>query len=425
METTTRKESFYPWLVMVAAVLMCICASLFGGSFAISLSCVRNELALTGAQTSVFTTIRSFSAFIIVLFFDKWFEKLGIRKGVTLGLISGAIGMAFFAFAGTNLMIYNVGAVFGGICYGLCLMAAASLIVNRWFKKSKGLVIGFCSAASGICNFIFSPIIQSVSLSANVSAAFMIQLVVIVAIAIFCFLILREYPSDIGIEPYGGANYDASQDGKKKGGSKANYKTFLGSGAMWAYAVIVVFLGMAATPSQTYIPTCLNTVGFDPMVVAWAASTSGIIMIFSKTAFGIFTDKFGAKWTTLIYSIIIGVGSFIVLFALGFVNLPSFTPYIVYVCFGIGGAACTMGYTLFAIEWVSPEDHPKTMKKFQSAYQLGGLIASPLPGLVADFTGSYTNWYIVPFIGYMLMALGGFYLCVKIRNMRKAAGEIA
>ncbi len=424
-QKSSKKESFYPWLVMMAAVLMCICASLFGGSFAISLSCVRNELNLTGAQTSAIATIRSLTAFVIVLVFDKWFEFLGIRKGVTLGLLCGAIGMAFFSFAGTNLGLYNVGAAFGGICYGLCLMAAASIIVNRWFNKSKGLVLGFCSAATGICNFIFSPVIQYVALKANCSAAFLVQLVVIAVIAAFCFIILRERPSDIGIEPYGGLEYDPSQDKKKKDAPKTAYRTFLGNGAMWGYAAIVVVLGMAATPSQTYIPTCLNTVGYDSMAIAWGASVSGIIMILSKTAFGLFTDRFGAKWTTLIYSTIIGVGCYITLFALGFITLPSFTPYLVYICFGIGGAACTMGYTLFALEWVSAENHPKTMKKFQGAYQLGGLVAAPLPGLVADGTGSYTNWYVVPFIGYMLMALGGFYLCSKIVRMRRAAGEIA
>lgn len=425
MERTTRKESFYPWLVVIATISMCICASLFGGSFAISLSCVRNELALTGAQTSVFTTIRSFTAFAIVLVFDQWFGKLGIRKGVTLGLISGVIGMALFSIAGTNLMIYNIGAVFGGVCYGLCLMAAASIIVKKWFNKSRGLVLGFCSASTGICNFIFSPIIQSVALKANCSAAFLIQTIVIAVIAVFCFIILREDPADIGIEPYGGLNYDPSQDSKKKAAKpKVEYKTFLGAGSIWVYSAIIVVLGMAAVPSQTYIPTCLNTTGFDPMAIAWGASVSGIVMVFSKTAFGICADKFGAKWTTLVFSMIIGVGCFLTLFSLGFVSLPAFTPYLVYVCFGIGGAACTMGYTLFALEWVSPADHPKTMKKFQGAYQLGGLLASPLPGLVFDFTGSYTNWYIVSFIGYVLMSFGGVYLCNKITKMRKAAGEI-
>lgn len=419
MNSISKKQTMYPWLVVVAAVVMCICASLLGGSFAISLSCVRAELNLTGAQTGVFTTIRTFSAFLIVLVFDKWFGFFGLRKGIFFGLLSGAISMAFFSFAGTNLMIYNIGAVFGGICYGLCLMAAASIVIKKWFNKSRGLAIGICSASTGVCNFIFSPLIQSIANAANCSAAFLMQLGVMVAAAVFCFFVIRDEPEQIGLEPYGGKDYDPSQDKKKNKAPKTTSNVFLDKKYFWIYAAVIVLLGMAATPSQTYIPTCLNTIGYDSMAIAWGASVSGLIMIASKTVFGILVDKLDTKWTTLIYSCIIGFGSFGVLFLLGFVTLPSFVPYLVYIAFGIGGAACTMGYTMYAIEWSDPKEHSANMKLFQSAYQLGALVASPLPGIVFDVTGSYTNWYIVSMAGYLLMAVVGFMFSKKIESMRK------
>ncbi len=425
MNSISKKQAIYPWLVMCAAVVMCICASLLGGSFAISLSCVRNELELTGAQTGVFTTIRSLSAFLIVLVFDKWFGFFGLRKGIALGLLSGVISMAFFSFAGTNLMIYNIGAVFGGICYGLCLMAAASIVIKKWFNKSRGLAVGICAASTGLCNFIFSPLIQSVANSANCSAAFLMQLGVIVFAAIFCFLIIRDDPTEMGLEPFGGKDYDPAQDKKKSNAPKVVSNIFLNKKYFWVYAAVIVVLGMAATPSQTYIPTCLNTVGYDSMAIAWGASVSGLIMIGSKTVFGILVDKIGTKWTNLIYSCIIGFGCYGVIFSLGFITLPSFVPYLVYIAFGIGGAACAMGYTMFALEWSDPKEHSANMKLFQSAYQLGGLVASPLPGIVFDVTGSYTNWYIVSLIGYLLMAGVGFLFCTKLDKMRKNAETVS
>lgn len=49
---------------------------------------------------------------------------------------------------------------------------------------------------------------------------------------------------------------------------------------------------------------------------------------------------------------------------------------------------------MWVAELTDEAQYASTLKKLQSCCTLGGLCMSPLPGLLADATGSYTGYYL-------------------------------
>ena len=101
------------------------------------------------------------------------------------------------------------------------------------------------------------------------------------------------------------------------------------------------------------------------MLIATAASMSGFLLIVGKLSYGYCSDRIGPELTSVIFTVIacIGYGS---IFMLLFIP-QSFMLFIAYAGHGIGGSVCSLGY------------------------QLGTLIGSPIPGIIADAAGKYLD----------------------------------
>lgn len=410
----------YGWLIAFVSVAMIVCSTLFSSGMSICLAGVREEFGFAGTVTSMFVTIRSLSAFLIVLVMDVWFKKLGYRYGIALGVSIGAVGMFLFSIAGERIWIYYAGAALGGICYGLCMVAAASLLMRNWFNKYRGLVLGVCSAGTGISNMIFATTLRKMINEGGVGSAYFFQMIVFAVVALLALLIIRTTPEEVGLEPVGGKDFVVVSK-KKANTSTFDHKVFLGPGYIWAMAFFVVLLGMASSPVSSHMPIALGEAGLDPDKVAAAASMAGFLMIIFKPVYGLLADKIGQKLTSVIYTIVIVIGYTALILPLWIKS--DALSYIAYAGHGMGGAVCTLGYTMWAMEWSSKEDYPKTLKKFQSAFQLGTLIASPLPGIVFDITGSYCYFFIVAVLGYALSTGFAMVFYRILAKKRIAAGE--
>lgn len=421
MEKIAKKLPFhYGWLVAFVAVAMIICSTLFSSGMSICLAGIREQYGFAGTVTSMFVTCRSIAAFLIVLVMDVWFKKFGYRYGIAIGVLIGAVGMFLFSIAGENVTLYYIAAALGGITYGLCMVAAASLLMRNWFNSHRAFVIGVCSAGTGISNMIFGTVLRGFINRTGVGSAFRFQMIVFICVAVLAFIIVRNKPEDLGLEPVGGKNYVPASK-KKDNAPKFDHKVFLGKGYIWAMSFFVVLLGMAASPVSSHMPIALGEAGLDPDKIALAASMAGFLMIIFKPLYGIIADKIGQKATSVIYTVIVCIGYSALVLPLWIQS--DALEFIAYAGHGIGGAVCTMGYTLWAMEWCSKEDYPATLKKFQGAYQLGTLIASPLPGIVFDITGSYCYFFIVAVLGYALSTGFAMVFYKVLAKKRIAAGE--
>ena len=83
---------------------------------------------------------------------------------------------------------------------------------------------------------------------------------------------------------------------------------------------------------------------------------------------------------------------------------------------GFGGSLITVGVSIWAGDLSTPERYEKTLRLFQGAYGLGGIVLSFLPGAIADLAGGYAPAYAVfaVMLLYSLFVLQSTYRLAKV-----------
>ena len=364
-----------------------------------NLANLRLVLGFTGTQTSMILTVRSIAAFVVALFADKYFGLLGVKKGMIVAMIAGVVSFFIFSVAGLNLALYYVAAVVAGVAYSYGMMMPSSMLLKKWFNQSRGTAISLAGCGTGLVSIIFAPLVQSTVDRFGLKASFYLQGGFIALVAVILAVLVVEDPAQKGLEPYGGRDFVAV--GRAKKGDSSLSKT---SVLLLAFATMLV--GFTSSPASAHYSVTFTTEGFDAMTVAKIISIYGVVLVASKFIFGRVVDKIGTRKSTVIYGTLCTLAILMIFLTRFFRSVTWVTVTMVVVAVGV--VIQTLGYP----NWVSDLDsknYDHTLVRCQQGYQLGALVGSPLPGLIADATGTYTWAYLmfaVCTLIYVLIVLG-------------------
>lgn len=402
-----NKRSYYYIIIVVMAVMMMFVGTQSSAGFAIMLNAIKGSAGLTGTQSSSILMVKNISAFFFVFLATKYYEKLGLRLGVSIAFFVGIAGMIIFSIAGSNLVLIYIGAVILGLTYAFTMILPMALLTRKWFNKNRALVMSIASMGTGFSTLILSPILQRTINNSGLDKAFILLAVVFAAAGVIFFLLVRNDPSDVGLEIYGGADYT----GEQKSGKDSNVvaaKTC--KPAVLAFILCALAMGFSSPPSVQHLVVHFNSLGYDSMLVASAYSIYGLGMLFSKPLMGVLSTKvrFGALSCAFIACYIIGFG---LLFVTGGGALISWMPYLACAILALAGPICSLGYTNWIADFSTKEDYSKSVKNAQFAYQGAEMVGSIMPGVIFDITGQYTAWYgvVAVVMVVMFVVVGRFY----------------
>ena len=149
------------WAICLGCTLMLfVCGGLSVNAFSVTQPYVLAYGGFT-TQTSMINTIRALSYLGCMFAAPLFFRTLGYRLGTAVAVAFSAVSFAVFA-ASKTLVGFYLGGVLAGIGYGFGSMIPATILINRWFHRKKGLAIGLCSASTGLAMIVFSPILTAI-----------------------------------------------------------------------------------------------------------------------------------------------------------------------------------------------------------------------------------------------------------------------
>lgn len=170
--------------------------------------------------------------------------------------------------------------------------------------------------------------------------------------------------------------------------------------------------GIGAT-GFTHLMTLYMSEGMDAMRTAAAFSLCGLALMAGKCVCGALCDKLGSYRANYLL-----FGSFILGCTLCVLApLKSEALMLASAVFlGFGGSLITVGVSIWAGDLSTPERYEKTLRLFQGAYGLGGIVLSFLPGAIADLAGGYAPAYAVfaVMLLYSLFMLQSTYRLAKV-----------
>lgn len=373
----------------------------------------------TGFSVSQFSLVGSFlnlTGIVAVPLVTKFLlPKIGLRKTAILGGVFGALGFFLLANGKSLLSFYSAAVVIGLFMMSSTAIVAVTL-VNNWFRKSHGLVMGLVAATIGLSTAITSAVVPAFIQNYGWEKGFLL-LGGMYAVALFlgAFLLI-EKPSDVGMLPYGVTKEsiaaeadDASTVVIKHKDTDMTYAQALRSPVFYLLALSFVCFAMISTFTQQ-IPIFFTTKGASAVQAGMILSIASIVMIASKIVMGIASDKLGATKAFYIFTTV-----YILAFCI-FAATDNVT-------FLIGGAmiyAVSTGVPavmnqLVTFDVLGKKEFTAIWGILSTANSLGLAMGGPLLGYFYDATGSY-NTTIIVCIVFMVVCLASFFFAVMLRQ---------
>ena len=358
---------------------------------------VMQEWGINNTQNGTMTMVRTIFAVIAMYLCSIYYRKLPIRIGLPIGLLLGAVGYAIFAVA-SDVVLGNVAMAILGLAHGLSGMYAVTLLVNRWFVKRKGLVLGIVTTGPGFTTMIMPPMLVYLVDHVSLAFTFWVVAAIFAVLAVLAFLLVVNYPADVGMTAYG----DGEVIEEKK--TRTVTDRFAPTKGHLALMLLTAFLIGPICYTQGQLRTLAFTSnGWSIDAAATATALYGLMVIIGKLIYGPITDRWSFRKSTIPFFLILGASHVMLAMAgQGWFNM--FAAQVANFLYGVGGPVCTVGLALYGIEMSPKGQQEKWASYYLVSYNVGALIFNQIAGIMADAAGGSYNGVFIMFAIFSVIA---------------------
>ncbi|MEA4911940.1 MAG: MFS transporter [Oscillospiraceae bacterium] len=402
-----RKRPHYAWFVFVG------CCLLQAGTLGMIYNCqgifytpVSEAFGFSVGDVALNRTLVGLGSCVMLPFTGKLLEKYDVRITLTVASVVFAL-CTFLSGSFTKLYAWYIASLIQGLAAAFLLFIPAPIIINRWFSKMNGTLMGVASAFAGVVGIIMNPVggrlIETIGFSATYRVFGAASLIVVLPATL---LLLRSYPSDLGLLPFGSDAQPAERSADAQGPALSEVLR-----SPWLYVTILAIgllgYGGGACQSFTSFGVTLGMTVSGASVLVSAAMAGNLA---AKIGLGALNDKAGIK--AALYALACAVGAGYVVMAT--CRMPAL----------LGGAflcGCTMAMSAVIV--------PILLKKmfgtraFSSVYSwatavytLVNSFAAALNSYICDAAGSYVPaWYMI--VGFV--CAGAVLITLAMRAVEK------
>lgn len=276
---------------------------------------VSEEFGIGKGVLTLYVTIGYVATMLFLPYAGKLLDRLGARVIATAETL--VLAAVFFIYSrATNVAFFYVGGALSALSTAFALYLIVPAMINRWFSKKVGLLVGLASAFSGIFGMIFNPVGQAVISSAGWRNGYLfyvvLTLVLALPLSIFAF---PGHPEDVGLRAYG-------DTGEAQTVQPKEIETAIGVEYSEAKRMVPFWFLIAMTALtpmicmvNSYIPSYATSVGMTAATGALLATFTQMGNLISKFGFGTISDKkpkvalalaFGCTFVGLVALLILG-----------------------------------------------------------------------------------------------------------------------
>lgn len=341
---------------------------------------------------SIIVSVRTLVSLVAMLFVGRYYDILNCRIGVLVASVCASLGFLLYSLNTGSFAGLCVGSVFTGLSYGLGGMIASTMLINRWFRSSVATVAGFVAMGSGVAAVLLPNCVVAIISSLSLSSAFLFEAGLAMVLGLLIFVLLRNYPSDMGLVPY-----EAPEKSAKPGKEAKHKRRKRGASSrlLPLLYLAMFFVGCISVGGTSYLAVLFTSEGFSVEAAASLVALSGACLMAAKFACGVVFDKIGTRNGSALFFALFVVGAGLLCVSdMGSAGIAGFAV----VLYSIGLALGTVGISVWSIE-LSPEgSSAKTIKNFQLSYATGGFVFSTLPGFMMEAFGTYLVCYLTLFV---------------------------
>lgn len=394
---------------------------LFTNSVGIFLVHVSETLGVGRGPLSFYMTIMFLVMTMIMPFSGKILSKYPMRRVLTIAFAVNYVAFASLSLAKSLTHFYVVGAIigFGG---AFSLITPVPIIINNWFKKKLGLVMGFVLAFSGVGGVLFNMVGSFIIMNYGWRAGYLWLAIIAAFLVLPCTIfIIRSKPEDIGLKPYGGEevlNDEAPVINKEA----KNIMPKIDFGVV--FKSLPIFSALAFTGAISLAGAMLNHIPAYSSYMGYSTATGGIVVSvlmigisLCKIVIGYLHDRYGVV-RAILASVTVGAIGVVLL---SFSNLGAGFMFVGAFLYGTVLALTVVAPPLFVKEVAKPEEYNYVLPYVNIGTTLFSAIGVSIFGFIFDFTQSYTLCFMIIFA----MIAVSYVTCLLTRCRQEDFAEAA
>jgi predicted MFS family arabinose efflux permease len=193
----------YSWLIAAITFFTALSSSAALGLPGALLEPLSREFGWSIDQISSALAVRFVLFGLMGPFAAILMERFGLRKVMTTALVLIAAGLAGVRSVHAFWQLVVVLGVMLGLGSGMTALVLNAVVVNRWFEERRGLVMGVLTASTATGQLIFLPIGTWLIEHFGWRMAVLPVMASCALVAIAVLLLVRDYPQEVGLTPYG------------------------------------------------------------------------------------------------------------------------------------------------------------------------------------------------------------------------------
>ncbi|QHC26633.1 MFS transporter [Streptomyces sp. GS7] len=345
-------------------------------------------------------------------------DRFGIRRVVAAALtvIATGAGLTVFMTAGWQLVL--LWGVLVGLGSGSMALAFAATVTGRWFVARRGLVTGVLTAAGASGQLVFLPLLSWIVERHGWRPAAVTVALAALAVVPLVWLLLRDHPADVGVAPYGSADF-VPKPPPQRGAARRALRALASAalprsrlllhsqlrssggtpmrggtpiGPFWLLAGTFAICGATTNGLvKTHFVPAAHDHGMPMTAAASLLAVVGVFDIAGTIASGWFTDRFDTRRLLAVYYALRGVSLMFLPVLFADTVHPPMIFFIVF--YGLDWVA-TVPPTIALCREYYGADSAIVFGWVLAAHQVGAALIAYLGGLARDAFGTYDPvWY--------------------------------
>jgi MFS family permease len=388
----------YRWVIFgVCFLIFFAMVGVAVAPFSLYIVPVTEQFGFSRGDFTIIFTIKTVVGVIIQLALWGIIKRVGLRGVMVIGSLVVPMGFFFFAQA-TTLWMYYLGGLFVGIGFSLLSITPITLLIDQWFEKGEGLILGLISAGSGFGGALFTRVIGERIVAQGFQSAFLLSTIILTATAIPVFLFVRSKPEEKAEKDQVQPEIDGF-DPPTGSEIPSDIGETIKKGPLWLALLAVFLIGMVIHPVILSTPAYLIDKGYDAIFGATISGAVFLVLAFAKIFLGFMHDRLGIRT-----SFLISMGSFVA--STLFLVMAS-SPWMVWafaLFSGTGAATLAVLIPLYARDLLGQHNYRHLLGVFVAVVSAGVGVGTPLINYVYDLSGSY-GWMIAIYGAIGLIAL--------------------
>lgn len=394
------RKIHYGWIIVFTGML-CIFGCIGLGRFALGmlLPAMAKPLGLSYSMMGVISTSNFIGYLLAVLLCGKTVLRFGARRVISMALF--LVGGSMMAVGMTSNYLFLVFFyTMTGVGSALANVPMMSLTVSWFSQKVRGRASGFIVIGSGFAILLSGRLVPAMNVffaGEGWRYSWFILGAGVLFIAIFCAIVLRNDPREMGLEPVGGL--------MSSGNIVIVEEPKYGGKDIFHLATIYFLFGASYVIYATFLVTSLvRDKGMSEAEAGAMWSWVGILSLLSGPVFGTLSDWLGRKIALMVVFSLQAVAYLLVasqqqvfflscsVIAYGLVawSIPSIMAALVGDVVGARKASAVFGFVTFI-------------------FAIGQIIGPALAGYLAEVEGSFSiSFYLAAFLAIFGVIVSAF-----------------